>query len=284
MNSRRTILSLVDVAAAVLVCDRVFAFTVVLVARWRGLAALAGLAFTYLVLVAFLLPALANGRSPLAVACTGAAAIMFAVSYLAHGISARTSTALLGTLLSLAATGAAGALALHAAHLTHLSAETTPYLQAAASRLSIGGLMLCGLIIGTLGVLNDATVTQAAAVWELHAADPAQPATRLYRAALRIGRDHIASTIYTLALAYAGSALPVLLLFSLSGRSTHDVLTGDQIAAELIPSLAGGIGIALSVPLTTAIAAAVVTTTGTGLRRVRADPGHREVHGLPLRG
>jgi uncharacterized membrane protein len=197
-----------------------------------------------------------------------AAVILFVVLYLAHGVSARTSTALLGTLLSLGLTGLLGWAATGLTKLTGLSAEQLPYLQTAGARVSVTGLLLCGLVIGTLGVLNDATVTQASAVWELHAADPAAGPLRLYRSAMRIGRDHIASTIYTLVLAYAGSALPVLLLFTVSGRSTHDVLTGDEIAGEILRGLVGGVGIAASVPITTAVAAAVV---GTAVRRAPAD-------------
>jgi uncharacterized membrane protein len=240
----------------------VFAVVVVLVARWRGLAALAGLGVTYLVLVAFLLPALLEGRSPVLVGLTAAAAILFAVLYLAHGVSARTSAALLGTLLSLALTGVLAAAFTSASRLTGLSSEATPLLQTYAGQVSVSGLLLCGLVVGTLGVLNDATVTQASAVWELSATDPRARPARLYRSAMRIGRDHIASTIYTLVLAYAGSALPALLLFSLSGRSVHDVLTGDDIATELVRGLVGGIGIAASVPITTAVAVLVVGTAG----------------------
>jgi uncharacterized membrane protein len=179
--------------------------------------------------------------------------------------------------LSLGLTGLLGWVAIELTKLTGLSAEQLPYLQAAGARVSVTGLLLCGLVIGTLGVLNDATVTQASAVWELHAADPAAGRLRLYRSAMRIGRDHIASTIYTLVLAYAGSALPVLLLFTVSGRSTHDVLTSDEIAGEILRGLVGGIGIAASVPITTAVAAAVVTVAS--LRRPPADGGGLGPHG-----
>lgn len=244
----------------------VFAVVVVLVARWRGLAALAGLGVTYLVLVTFLLPALLDGRSPVLVGLTAAATILFVVLYLSHGVSARTSAALLGTLLSLALTGVLAAVFTSASRLTGLSSEATSLLQSYAGQVSVSGLLLCGLIIGTLGVLNDATVTQASAVWELSAADPRIRPARLYRSAMRIGRDHIASTIYTLVLAYAGSALPALLLFSLSGRSVHDVLTGDEIATEVLRGLVGGIGIAASVPITTVVAVLVVSTTGHRVR------------------
>ena len=250
----------------------VFAVVVVVVARWRGLAALAGLGVTYLVLVAFVLPALLVGRPAVAVGLVAASAILFVVLYLAHGISARTSAALLGTVLSLALTGVLAWAAIGLTRLTGLAAEQLPYLRAAAPLVSITGLLLCGLVIGTLGVLNDATVTQASAVWELYEADPGSGPLRLYRSAMRIGRDHIASTIYTLVLAYAGSALPVLLLFSVSGRSAHDVLTGEEIAGEMVRGLVGGIGIAASVPITTAVAAAVVTAAARSARRSPATP------------
>ena len=107
-------------------------------------------------------------------------------------------------------------------------------------------------------MLNDVTVTQASAVWELHASAPGLPRRRLYRAAMRIGRDHIASSVYTLVLAYAGSAIPLLLLVSLSGRSVHDIVTGDEVAEEVVRGLVGGVGLVAAVPITTAVAAYLV--------------------------
>jgi uncharacterized membrane protein len=244
-----------------------FAVVVVLVARWRGLAALAGLGVAYAILAFFLLPALLAGESPIAVGLTAGAAILFVVLYVAHGPSARTSTALLGTLASLGLTGLLAVGATAAANLTGLSSEVVTAVQTSAPAVSVSGLVLCGVVIGSLGVLNDVTVTQASAVWELHAVDPAAPRWRIYRSAMRIGRDHIASSVYTLVLAYAGSAIPLLLLVSLSGRSVHDIATGDEIAEELVRGLVGGIGLAASVPITTAVAAYVV-----GRRRAAAGP------------
>ncbi|MGZ4521524.1 MAG: YibE/F family protein, partial [Mycobacteriaceae bacterium] len=109
--------------------------------------------------------------------------------------------------------------------------------------------------IGSLGVLNDVTVTQASAAFELAALDPHAPWRTVFTSAMRVGRDHIASTVYTLVLAYAGSALPLLMLFSIAGRSLHDVVTGDVVAVEVVRALVGGIALVLAVPLTTAIAA-----------------------------
>ena len=240
----------------------IFAVILVAVARWRGLAALLGLGFTYLAVAYFLLPALLDGESPLRVALVAAAAIMFVVLYLAHGVTARTTTALLGTLISLGIVAALSHLALHGAHITGLSSEDNTTLQAVTSGTSITGLLLCGFIIGSLGVLNDVTVTQASAVWELRAAAPHAGAWQTFSRAMRIGRDHIASTVYTLVLAYAGAALPVLMLFDLSGRSVADVITGDEIGTEILRSLVGATGLVLAVPITTALAAIVVTASG----------------------
>lgn len=227
------------------------------VARWRGLAALAGVGVAYLILVLFMIPALLDGRSPVAVAVTGSAAILFVVLYLAHGVSSRTSTALLGTLSALAVTAGLASVATSAAHLTGRSSDINGDLVASGVHVSITGLILCGLIVGALGVLNDVTVTQASAVWELSALNPAAGWRRLFTGGMRIGRDHIASTVYTLVFAYAGAALPLLLLFSVSGRSVHDLITGDEIGGEIVRALVGGAGLILAVPLTTFIAALV---------------------------
>ncbi len=236
-----------------------FALVVVGIARWRGLAALAGLAVTWVVLVKFVIPALLLGRSPVGVALVGAAAIMFVVVYLAHGLSARSTTALLGTLLSLALTGVLAAVFVPATHLTGLQSEEAGYLQSLVGNISWSGLLLAGTVIGALGVLNDVTVTQASAVWELHHANPSQGQAALSRSALRIGRDHIASTVYTLVFAYAGASLPLLILFTLSNQGFTSVVTGEVLAEEIVRTLIGSIGLVASVPITTALASFVVT-------------------------
>jgi uncharacterized membrane protein len=244
-----------------------FALVVVLVARWRGLAALLGLGVAYAVLVFFLLPALLAGKPALPVGLTAAAAILFVVLYVAHGVSARTSAALLGTLVSLALTGGLAMAATGAVRITGLASDVVTSVQTSAPAVSVSGLVLCGVVIGALGVLNDVTVTQASAVWELHGTASGLPRRRLYRAAMRIGRDHIASSVYTLVLAYAGSALPLLLLVSLSGRSVHDIVTGDEIAEEVVRGLVGAVGLVASVPITTAVAAYLVAPRARNIGR-----------------
>lgn len=146
-------------------------------------------------------------------------------------------------------------------HLTGLSGDQITNLQVYQGSISIDGLLLAGFIIGTLGVLNDVTITQASTAFELAAAgEPSRVAT--FRGAMRVGRDHIASTVYTLVFAYAGSALPLLLLFSVAQQPFASLLTTDAVAVELARSFVGGIAIALSVPLTTVIAAALARPAG----------------------
>lgn len=238
-----------------------FVAAIVLVAAWKGLRSIIGLVFAFVVLAVFTLPAILDGESPVAVAVVSSAAILFVVLYLAHGVSLRTSSALLGTLSSLVLAGVLSWLAIRTMNLTGLSSDQTTNLQVYQGSISISGLLLAGFIIGTLGVLNDVTITQASAAFELAAAgEPSRLAT--FRAAMRVGRDHIASTVYTLVFAYAGSALPLLLLFSVAQQPTASLLTTDAVAVELARSFVGGIAIALSVPLTTVIAAALTRPTG----------------------
>ncbi|KMO71231.1 YibE/F family protein [Mycolicibacterium chubuense] len=236
----------------------VFAVVIVAVARWRGLRALVGIVIAFGVLVVFLLPALRDGAPAVPVALVASAAILFAVIYLAHGVSLRTSAALLGTLTSLLVAALLSWAAIEFAHLTGLSEDQNNEVAAYLGNVSITGLLLAGFIIGSLGVLNDVTITQASAVFELAELEPVGRRA-IFVGAMRVGRDHIASTVYTLVLAYAGSALPLLLLFSVASRSLGDVLTSESVAIEIARSAVGGIALALSVPLTTGIAAILAT-------------------------
>jgi uncharacterized membrane protein len=238
------------------------AFIVVVagVARLRGILALVSLGFGGLVLMKFMLPALLSGSSGMAVSLAGSAAIMFVVLYLAHGPSIRTSAALAGTLLGVGVTALVGQLAISGSSLSGFADEGTALLSAFAGSLSFQGLFTCALVVAGLGVLNDVTITQASAVWELREAAPETTRRGLFTSAMRIGRDHIASTIYTIVFAYAGSALAVLLLLSLYDRPILDLLSTESIAEEIVRTLASGIGLVLAVPITTAIA--VLTVAG----------------------
>ncbi len=248
-------------AVSLWVWGLLFAAVVIGVAVWRGLRALIGLAVAAVVVVGFALPSILEGHSAVWVALVSSAAILFAVLYLAHGLSLRTSSALLGTLSALALCALLSWLAVETTHVTGLSSDDATNLQAYASTVSISGILLAGFVIGALGVLNDVTITQASTVFELARLSPRASRRRTFWSAMRVGRDHIASTVYTLVFAYVGSALPLLLLFSIAGRPLTEVLTSDAVGIELLRAFVGGIGLALSVPLTTAIAVLLAKPT-----------------------
>nr|WP_318202502.1 YibE/F family protein [Streptomyces sp. SCL15-4] len=261
----------------------IFAVAVVVVGRLRGVMALVALAVSFLVLTLFILPAILQGSNPLLVAVVGSSAIMLIALYLCHGLSARTSVAVLGTLISLALIGVLGSLFIGWAALTGNTDDNTGLIHGLYPSIDMSGLLLAGVIIGSLGVLDDVTVTQTSAVWELHEANPSMGWRGLYRAGIRIGRDHIASVVNTLVLAYAGAALPLLLLFSIAQSSVGTVANSELVAEEIVRTLVGSIGLVASVPVTTALAALVVSADrgGPAAAAATASAGARTA---PARG
>ncbi|MEU7720362.1 YibE/F family protein [Streptomyces tibetensis] len=256
----------------------IFALAVVVVGRMRGVMALVALAISFMVLNFFILPAILQGSNPLVVAVVGASAIMLIALYLCHGLSARTSVAVLGTLISLLLIGFLGSVFIDWAALTGNTDDNTGLIHGLYPTIDMSGLLLAGVIIGSLGVLDDVTVTQTSAVWELHEANPSMGWRGLYRAGIRIGRDHIASVVNTLVLAYAGAALPLLLLFSIAQSSVGTVANSELVAEEIVRTLVGSIGLVASVPVTTALAALVVSADRPG-----SEPAP-EASAVPVRG
>lgn len=249
----------VDRGIVILVLAIVFAVAVLLVARWKGLFAIFGLAVSALVLNYFVLPAAAVGKSGVAVGVIGSIAIIFVVIYIAHGFSIRTSTALVSTIIGLLLSAGLGVIAVSAGKLAGYTDETDMLLKSMVPGISMRDLMICAVVIAGLGVLNDVTITQVSAVWELRAAGPSLSRAQIYRAGMRIGRDHIASTIYTIVFAYAGAALVSLVSIALFyDRSLVALLNVELFGGEVLRTLASATGLVLTVPITTAIAAACV--------------------------
>jgi uncharacterized membrane protein len=240
--------------APMLVLAAMFMIVVVSIGRGLGLRALIGLVLSLGVVLWFTLPSLLRANNALGVALVSTTLIAFAALYLAHGFRASTTVALLGTLSGLVVIVVLAAVFIGWADLTGLSDESAQVLRVTADAIDPRGLLLAGTVIGALGVLDDITVTQVAAVLELRSANPQVSSARLYRQALRIGRDHIASTVNTLILAYVGASLPLLLYFTQSDQSAGRVATREVVASEIIRTLAGSIGLVLAVPATTALA------------------------------
>ena len=254
-----------------------FVLVTALVAGWRGIRAIVGLVVALVVLWVYVIPGLVAGENALLLTLCAAVAIMTVVGYVTHGLSVRTSTALLGTFAGLAMVAGIGTLGVWAAHLNPITGEQDYQIASVLGShgvSSLRGMFLAGVVLAGLGVLNDVTITQVSAVWELRAARPGAGWRSLFAGAMRIGRDHVASTIYTIAFAYVGASLPVLLLLQLYGLPLRQTLTGGAFAQEIVRTLSGSIGLVLAIPLTTAVAAVVALRSEPAALRVRGGHSH----------
>ncbi len=232
-----------------------FALLVILTGRWRGFLSLVGLGLSLLIVLYFIVPAILHGESPLAVAVVGSLAIMLTTIALAHGLGPKSLAACVGTAASLLLTAGLAVFATDLTHLSGFASEEATQLQVDVTGLSIKGLVVAGMVIGALGVLDDVTVSQSSTVMALFRANPQQSFVKLFGEGLTVGRDHIAATVNTLVLAYAGAALPALLVFSVGRVGFGNAINSEVVATQIVATLVGSIGLIAAVPLTTALAA-----------------------------
>jgi len=254
-----------------------FAIVVIAFGRWQGVRALAGLFASLAAVLVFMLPSLLRGNPALPVALVASFLIAYIALYLAHGVNPNTTVALLGTLAALVVTAGLAALFVGLARMTGLSDEASQVLRVTAEGVDPKGLLIAGAVIGALGVLDDVTVTQVSAVSELKEANPRLNRRGLYRSAVRIGQDHVASTVNTLVLAYVGASLPLTLLFLQGGASWGRIAAQEVVAVEIVRTLVGSIGLVLAVPFTTALAVLAVAEPTARVKRTPDDiPPHHE--------
>jgi len=252
-------------------------FVVLLLAtgRLHGLRALVGLAGSVVLVIEFVIPSILHGHSAVAVALTGALAVMLITIPFSYGLGPKAIAAWLGTAASLLlAVGLAWGFT-DLAHLSGASSEEAVLLSASSARLSLQGLLLAGMVIGALGVLIDLTVSQASTVIALRRANPSLGFSQLFRGAVEVGHDHIAATVNTLVFAYAGASLPILLIFSIGGTSLTDAINSESVAEEVIAALVGSIGLIASMPITTALASLLALRMSD--RALQAD-AHAHAH------
>lgn len=236
-----------------------FFFLAVIFAGKRGFFAFIGLGFTIFVLMWYMVPRLAEGVSPLKVTTVGVLLIASISLYVAHGFRRRTHIAFLSTIVSIAGAYLFSALFVQWMRLFGSGTETAFYLQSVEKPLDLHGLLLAGMIFGALGVLDDITTAQAAAVEEIHLANPALSRKEIYRRGLSVGKEHISSLVNTLVLAYTGASLPLLLLFYIYPRPFWVTLNSELIMEEVIRTLVGSMTLIIAVPLTTLFAAAWIS-------------------------
>ena len=198
-------------------------------------------------------------------------------------LSPSTSTALAGTLCGIGITALVAQLSVGAVRLSGFTDEAAGVLSGVSGGLDFRGVLTCAMIIAGLGVLNDVTITQSSSVWELRAAGPGLSRRRLFWSAMRIGRDHIASTIYTIVFAYVGTSLSVLLLLYLYDLPVLELLTFEDLAAEIVTTLCSAIGLVLAVPITTMIAVLLVPSMPRTAENVLGDERGERSAAAPIR-
>ncbi|HEY4279259.1 MAG TPA: YibE/F family protein [Conexibacter sp.] len=263
---------------ALLVLFGVFAVLVLVFSRLRGVFSILGLAVSLGVVLVFIVPAILGGKPPVLVAIVGSLAIAMVTIVLCHGRGPKAVAAMLGTIATLLLTAGLAALFTQTTKLTGLSSDELFALRLVDQNVSLTGLLIAGMVIGALGVLDDVTVSQSSTVFALRAANPALTYRELVKHAMEVGRDHVAATVNTLVLAYAGASLPVLLVFASGALSLPQSASLELVAEQIVGTLVGSIGLIAAVPLTTAIAAGLARSMDRDEVLTAAAHGHAHAH------
>lgn len=233
----------------------IFVFLTALIARKKGLTALLGMLISFLVIFFFILPNILTGADPIQTAIFGSILIIPPSFFLSHGFNKKTLVAMGGTIISLMITAVLAGVFVQLSRLSGFASEEAGFLQLARpGNINIQGLLLAGIIIGSLGVLDDITISQSAIVQELKKTDAKLKSRQLYQKSMSVGKDHITSMVNTLILVYTGASLPLLLLFVDNPHPFLEVINYEVVADEIVRTLVGSIGLVLAVPITTFLA------------------------------
>jgi len=238
-----------------------FVGLVVLIGRGKGTRSIAGTLFSLGVIFAFILPLILAGRDPVGVSIAGSVVLLAVSTYLVYGWNPKAHAAVVGMMLSLVLTGVLAWLFVGWSRLTGLSEEAGFLVMALGPNINLQGLVLGGIIIGSLGVLDDVCVGQASAVFELVNANRDLSWHELFRSSLNIGRDHIAAMVNTLLLAYVGASMPLMLAFTIYQEPLWRRINREPIAEEIVRTLVGSVGLTLAVPITGLIASLLARWT-----------------------
>jgi len=257
-----------------------FVLSILVLGRWKGLRSLIALAFSMVVIIAYIIPHILAGEDPVKVSLIGSTVLLGVTLYLTYGWNLKTHASVLSMLITLAIAGGLSLLFVGLTRLTGYGDESSMFLmQFSAVQIDPRGLLLGGMIIGTLGVLDDLVTSQSAAVVEIHDANPALGFRSVFEKAMRVGRDHVAATVNTLVLAYTGASLPLLLMFTLAQGSYGYLLNSEFIAEEVVRTLVGSLGLMAAVPISTLIATGlIVHQTRLGEWRSLLGPEADDVH------
>jgi uncharacterized membrane protein len=236
----------------------IFVLTSILVSGWKGVRSIVGIMLSLAVIILIILPGIQQGNDPLVTTIFGSFFFVSFSLYIIYGWNMKTHAAVLGSFIALVMIGLLAVFFVDYAQLTGYGDENMFYItQLTDSTLNVRSLLLAGILIGTLGVLDDLVIAQSSAVFELYRNNPKQNFKQLFKSAMNIGKDHIAATVNTLVLAYAGASLPMLLLFSFRNVNIGLATNIEFIAEEIVRTMVGSLGLFAAVPVTTALAAVI---------------------------
>lgn len=254
-----------------------FIIVVLAFGGWQGARGLLSLTASIASIMFLLLPGILHGYPPVLVSALVASFIVVIGSYVTHGFNRTTSVAVLGLVATVIVVAAMAQWAVPFAHLSGFESEEATYLHVnTRGGIDFAGLLIGGILIGALGILYDAAIGQAVAIEELAAAGPGLSRRHIFRRGLRIGREHIGALVNTLAIAYVGASLPLLLLFTgFNDGGLLMTVNREIFATELVRTILGSIGIVLAVPVTTLIAVLWLVHPGRAAASVSPSHGHR---------
>jgi uncharacterized membrane protein len=237
----------------------VFMLSVLIMGRWKGLGSLVSLAFSMFIILTYIIPHVLMGEDPVTVSLIGSGILLGVSLYMTYGWNLKTHSSVISMVLTLLITGGLTALFVDLAHLTGYGDENALYLiQMSSNQINPQGLLLGGMIIGTLGILDDLVTSQSAAVVEIHGANPSLNMRETFLRAIHIGQDHVAATVNTLVLSYTGASLPLLLVFTLAQGSYQYLINSEMLSEEIVRTLVGSLGLVFAVPISTLIATLII--------------------------
>jgi uncharacterized membrane protein len=237
----------------------VFMLAILIMGRWKGLGSLISLAFSMFIILAYIIPHILTGEDPVTVSLIGSGILLGVSLYMTYGWNLKTHSSVISMILTLLITGGLTALFVDLAHLTGYGDENALYLiQMSSIQINPQGLLLGGMIIGTLGILDDLVTSQSAAVVEIHGANPSLNMRETFLRAIHIGQDHVAATVNTLVLSYTGASLPLLLVFTLAQGSYQYLINSEMLSEEIVRTLVGSLGLVFAVPISTLIATLII--------------------------
>lgn len=253
-----------------------FLVATVAIARFKGLRAFAATIAGLVIIIVYIVPSILAGANPVLVSLLGTGGILLLAIYFVHGINWSTTAAVIGTFAAIIVTMFLGILWTDLAHLTGFGSDDAMMINYHAGHVNMRGLLLAGMLIGALGALTDVTIVQASVVRELAHTNPEMSFRKLYAHGMNVGNDHIGSLVNTLVLAYAGTALPLLMLLHINDAGFLQTLNMEVVATEVVHTLVGSLGLILGVPLTTFIAALLFR--GDKLKMAEGELDHAHHH------